>query len=73
MLRSWSRTSRGTRTVSTILSAKFLAARICSTARFRIPSLSFLWFDSAKGIAVRLFCPQQSGGTGFSIDHKEDR
>jgi hypothetical protein len=34
-LRSWSWTSRGTRTVSTILQAKFLAARICSTARFR--------------------------------------
>jgi hypothetical protein len=38
-----------------------------------IPSLSFLWFDSANGIAVRQFCPQRSSGIGFSIDHREDR
>jgi hypothetical protein len=38
-----------------------------------IPSLSFLWFDSANAIAVRQFCPQHSGGIGFSIDHREDR
>jgi hypothetical protein len=38
-----------------------------------IPSLSFLWSDSANGIAVRQFCPQESRENGFNVDHREDR
>jgi len=56
-----------------ILRGKNRTAEIRILPYPNIPSLSFLWFDSANGIALRRFCLQQSSGTGFSIDHREDR
>jgi hypothetical protein len=56
-----------------ILRVKNRTAEIRILPYPNILSLSFLWFDSANGIAVRRFCLQQSSGTGFSIDHREGR
>jgi hypothetical protein len=56
-----------------ILRGKNGTAEIRILPHPNIPSLSFLWLDSANDIAVRRFCLQQSSKTKFSIDHMEDR